>query len=50
MYSTELDEKAKQERRAYMKEWRSKNKDKVKKHQQNYWLKKAMQKAETETD
>ena len=35
-------------RRAYMKEWRSKNPDKVKKHTATYWAKKAaeMQQAE----
>lgn len=28
-------------RRKYFKEWRNKNKDKVKKHNQNFWSKKA---------
>ena len=28
-------------RRAYQKEWRAKNKDKVKKHNENYWLRRA---------
>ena len=29
--------------RAYYKEWRAKNKDKVKQHNQNFWSKKAQQ-------
>lgn len=28
-------------RRAYQREWRSKNKDKVKEHNRRFWLKKA---------
>ncbi len=34
--------------RVYYKEWRAKNKDKVKKHNENFWAKKAaeMQQAE----
>ncbi len=28
-------------RRAYQRDWRSKNKDKVKEHTRRYWLKKA---------
>lgn len=30
-------------RRKYYKEWRAKNKDKVKQHNENYWTKKALQ-------
>jgi hypothetical protein len=35
------------ERRAYYKEWRAKNKDKVKRHNQNFWRKRVELKAET---
>ncbi|WP_459481446.1 hypothetical protein [Clostridium saccharoperbutylacetonicum] len=35
-----MNEKAKSERNAYMKEWRKKNKDKVKASQERYWEKK----------
>lgn len=48
MCQSELEEMAKQERKAYMKEWRAANKDKVKKHQQTYWQKKAQQRADAE--
>ncbi len=36
-----MDDKAKAERNAYMKEWRKKNKDKVKAAQERYWENKA---------
>lgn len=36
-----MDEKAKEARNKYMKEWRAKNKDKVKVIQERYWKKKA---------
>lgn len=36
-----MDEKAKEARNKYMREWREKNKDKVKKAQEKYWEKKA---------
>lgn len=32
-----------EERKAYFKEWRAKNKDKVRQHNQNYWRKRAEQ-------
>ena len=32
-----IEELALEERKKYFKEWRAKNKDKVKKHQQTYW-------------
>ena len=35
-----MNEKAKEQRNAYMKEWREKNKDKVKAAQDRYWEKK----------
>jgi len=37
-------------RRAYFKEWRSKNKDKVKKHNANFWAKQAKKISEARTD
>lgn len=36
-----MDSKAKEIRNAYMREWRIKNKDKVKAHQDKYWQNKA---------
>lgn len=48
MFQSELEEKAKEVQRAYMREWRRKNKDKVKKHQQTYWQKKAQHRADAE--
>ena len=35
-----MEEKAKELRRAYMKSWRAKNKDKVSQYNKNYWIKK----------
>lgn len=50
MCQSELEEKARQERKAYMKKWRAENKDKVKKHQQTYWQRKAQKKADAEEE
>ncbi|WP_373844427.1 hypothetical protein [Clostridium sp.] len=36
-----MDEKDKEARNKYMREWRAKNKDKVKVIQERYWKKKA---------
>lgn len=38
-----MDEKALEARRAYKREWRKKNIDKVKEHEARYWAKKATQ-------
>lgn len=38
-----LEEKAKELQREYMREWRQRNKDKVKQYRERYWLKKAKQ-------
>jgi hypothetical protein len=38
-----LEEAAANERKNYMRKWREANKDKVKKHQEKYWLKKAQE-------
>lgn len=36
-----MDEKAKEARRAYMREWRSRNKDKVREANRRYWERRA---------
>lgn len=36
-----LNEKAREERNAYLRAWRKKNKDKVKKYNNDYWERKA---------
>jgi len=41
MTQTQLDELAKEERRAYFKAWRAANPEKVKQQNQNYWRKRA---------
>ena len=41
---TEMEKLVKVERQTYFREWRAKNKEKVKKHNENYWKKKATQK------
>lgn len=43
-----LNDLAAEEKRAYMRAWRINNRDKVKRHQQNYWLRKAKLKLEKE--
>ena len=43
-----LEAAAKEERLKYFREWRRKNADKVKKHNKNYWLKKAEKKLKEE--
>lgn len=50
MAEKSIEELAAEARRAYFKEWRAKNKDKVKQHNANFWLKKAAQKKEKEAD
>lgn len=36
-----MNDKAREERNAYLREWRKKNKDKVKKYNEAYWERKA---------
>lgn len=36
-----MDEKAREAQRAYMKEWRRKNRDKVRESNRRYWARKA---------
>ena len=43
-----LDVLAKEERTRYYREWRKKNPDKVKKHNQNYWKKRVQAKMDKE--
>ncbi|WP_459479633.1 hypothetical protein [Clostridium saccharoperbutylacetonicum] len=38
-----MNTRAKEQRNAYMKEWRAKNKDKVKAAQEKYWEKKSQE-------
>ncbi len=46
-----IEELAREERLAYYKKWRAKNKDKIKQHNANYWRKKAEQRqGESNTD
>jgi len=40
----DIDELAKKERLEYFRKWRAANKDKVRKHNENYWKRKAEQK------
>lgn len=44
-----LESIAIQLRRAYLREWRKKNKEKVKRYERNRWLKKAAARAEMES-
>lgn len=37
-----MDLNVREIRNAYMREWRARNKDKVKEHQERYWSKKAL--------
>jgi hypothetical protein len=39
-----IDELAKKERAEYFRKWRAANKDKVKKHAEDYWKRRAAQK------
>jgi hypothetical protein len=44
MKETSLDNLAKQERREYQRRWRAANKEKVQKHNANYWKNRATKK------
>jgi hypothetical protein len=43
-----LEALARQERLEYFRKWRAANKDKVKRHNSNYWIKRAKQRMEAE--
>lgn len=45
-----MDEKAKAAQRAYMKEWRKKNPDKVRESNRRYWMRRAQKMAEQKTE
>lgn len=45
-----MDKEAKKSRNEYYRQWRAKNRDKVKVAQDRYWAKKAAQAKEEETD
>ena len=48
MNEKQLKEKAMELRRAYQREWRTKNKDKVKANNLRYWERKAQKEAQAE--
>lgn len=48
MLDKNLEEIARQERLEYFRQWRANNKDKVKQHNKNYWLRKAEQRLNEE--
>ena len=41
-----IEELARQKRLEYFRNWRANNKEKVRQHNKNYWLRKAVQQAE----
>ena len=45
-----MDEKAREARRAYKREWNRRNKDKVKAAQERYWIRKAEADRRTESE
>lgn len=44
MTDKEIREAIAEEKRKYHKQWRDKNRDKIKKYNENYWKKKALEK------
>lgn len=45
-----LEEAIKAEQRAYFRKWRANNKDKVRKHNENYWKKRVLQRQGAEDE
>lgn len=45
-----MDEKAKEERRRYQREWRARNKDRVRVINQRYWANRAQQRLAAEAE
>jgi|GEM_PF-1452158 len=43
-----LEKLAKERQNAYMKKWRSENKDKVKRHNENYWKNRVLKELQKE--
>ena len=50
MNETNINEIARDERRAYFREWRKKNKDKVSQNNKRYWENRALKKIQAEED
>lgn len=48
MATVTLEERAAEERREYYRQWRAKNKDKVKEKNRRYWERRASKKAQVE--
>lgn len=48
--NAELEQKAKEERNAYFRAYRKKNKQRIAEHQKRYWQKKAEQKLKAEAN
>lgn len=47
-HKTSINENARQERIAYYRSWRAKNRDKVRQHNLNYWEKRGQKRLESE--
>lgn len=45
-----LEERAREERREYFRQWRAKNPDKVRENNRRYWEKRAAKKAQAEQE
>ena len=50
MAKTTLEERAAEERREYYRQWRAKNKDKVRESNRRYWERRAEKKGQTEQE
>lgn len=50
MVATTLEERAAEERREYFRQWRAKNKDKVRENNRRYWERRAEKKAQAEQE
>lgn len=48
MTEKSIENLIKEAQKIYLKQWREKNKEKIKKYNQNYWLKKAQELANSE--
>ena len=50
MAATTLEERAAEERRQYYRQWRAKNKDKVRENNRRYWERRATKKNQAEQE
>lgn len=50
MVEMALAERAREERREYFRQWRAKNKDKVRENNRRYWERRAAKKAQAEQE